>query len=133
MILHIHAHQILGSLTLIYSFRGIDILNILSSIVSKGVGAQLLKVGSKRRRTKAQIKAEKEAEEAKQSEVNKKIARISQLEAQIDSLQNQANQGKAAADLMSQFMNAGLVQQTSDHSFLVHGSHGDRSFKAFTK
>ena len=33
--------------------------------VTKGIGANMLKVGSKRRRTKAQVKADKEAAEPK--------------------------------------------------------------------
>ena len=46
-------------------------------------------------------------------------------------MENQVQNGKAASNLMSQFINAGLVQQTSDDSFIIHGSHGDRDFKAF--
>ena len=97
------------------------------------MGAQLLKAGSKRRRTKAQIKADKEAEAKQEAEAQARIARIAKLESDLNALETQANQGKAAADLMSQFINAGLVQQTSDDKFLVHGSHGDRSFQAFGK
>ena len=37
-------------------------------VVSKGVGAMMLKVGSKRRRTKRQIKAEKEEKERELAE-----------------------------------------------------------------
>ena len=37
-------------------------------VVSKGIGAQLLKVGSKRKRTKAQIRAEKEEKERLEAE-----------------------------------------------------------------
>jgi hypothetical protein len=99
--------------------------------VSKGVGAQMLKVGSKRRRTKAQIMAEKEEEEKQNAEQVIKLASVNQLEDRINQLENQVQNGKAASSLMSQFINAGLVQQTSDDSFIIHGSHGDRDFKAF--
>ena len=42
------------------------ILTIFSTIVSKGAGANMLKVGSKRRRTKNEIEVEKQEELRKQ-------------------------------------------------------------------
>ena len=31
---------------------------------------------------------------------------------------------------MSKFIDSGLVEQKGDGAFVVHGSHGDREFKA---
>ena len=56
--------------------------------MSKGVGAQMLKVGSKRRRTKAQIMAEKEEEEKQNAEQAVKLASVNQLEDRINQLEN---------------------------------------------
>ena len=42
----------------------------------------------------------------------------------------QQEQGKVAANLLSQCINAGLVSQTAEDAVVVHGSHGDRAFKA---
>ena len=91
----------------------------------------MLKVGSKRRRTKAQIKAEKEEEEKQNAEQAQKLASINNLENRINQLEDQVQNGKAATNLMSQFINAGLVHQTGDESFTLHGSHGDRDFTTF--
>ena len=41
--------------------------------------------------------------------------------------------GKIAADLMSQFIETGLVEQAEDGNFVVHGSHGDRKFSSKKK
>ena len=41
--------------------------------------------------------------------------------------------GKIAADLMSQFIETGLVEQAEDAEFVVHGSHGDRKFSSKKK
>ena len=69
--------------------------------MSKGVGAQMLKVGSKRRRTKAQIMAEKEEEEKQNAEQALKLASVNDLESRINQLENQVQNGKAASSLMS--------------------------------
>jgi len=44
------------------SANNFKILNIFQIIVSKGIGACMLKVGSKRRRTKNEIEEEKQME-----------------------------------------------------------------------
>ena len=50
------------------------------SIVSKGIGANMLKIGSKRRRTRAEIEEEKQAEELKQQQIAAKLAQVAALE-----------------------------------------------------
>ena len=46
-----------------------EILTIFSTIVSKGAGANMMKVGSKRRRTKHEIEEEKQEEIVKQQKL----------------------------------------------------------------
>ena len=50
------------------------------SIVSKGIGANMLKIGSKRRRTRAEIEEENQAEELKQQQIAAKLAQVAALE-----------------------------------------------------
>ena len=45
-------------------------------------------------------------------------------------MEREVAEKEAATNLLQQFMEAGLVQQSEDGSFVVHGSHGDREFKA---
>ena len=48
----------------------------------RGVGANLLKTGTKRRRTKAQIAEEKKQEEARLADIASKLAKLAELEAE---------------------------------------------------
>ena len=54
--------------------------NAVVTIVSKGVSANMLKVSSKRRRTQAQVKADKEAAEKKEADALEKQAEIVSLQ-----------------------------------------------------
>ena len=69
--------------------------------MTKGIGANMLKVGSKRRRTKAQVKADKEAAACKDEQDAIALAELAQLRARVQGLEHEANQGKAASSLLS--------------------------------
>ena len=86
----------------------------------------MMKITSKRRRTQAQIKADKEAAEQKEAEAQNKQLQILQLQQELHQLRQDHETGKVAANLMNQFIENGLVQHNGDDSFVVHGSHGDR-------
>jgi hypothetical protein len=49
------------------------VLTLISSLAQKGIGAQMLKAGQKRRRTKAEIKGEKELEAQKRMKIDEKL------------------------------------------------------------
>ena len=61
----------------------------------------MLKVGSKRRRTKRQIKAEKEQKERELAEQAHRLAEVDRFEARVQELENQLQTAKMASDLMS--------------------------------
>jgi len=48
-------------------------------------------------------------------------------------LQENAKTGELATDMMQQFMGAGLIEHQEGDEFIVHGSHGDKQFKASKK
>ena len=54
------------------------------STASKGVSANLLQAGSKRRRTKAQIEADKQAKQDEEQQTAAKLARIDALQEKVD-------------------------------------------------
>ena len=54
-----------------------------SKTVQKGVSANMLKIGSKRRRTKAQVKADKLEAELKEQDIQTKLARLAAAEEKL--------------------------------------------------
>jgi len=48
-------------------------------IVSKGISSHLMKISSKRRRTKQEIKEQKQAEEMKEAEIAAKMAEFENM------------------------------------------------------
>ena len=64
------------------------------------MSANLLQVGSKRRRTKQQIKDEKEAEKLKEQKIAAKLANYDVLQTKVKMMENDKENGDAAANLM---------------------------------
>ena len=58
-----------------------------SNIASKGISSNLMKASSVRRRTKAQIRADKAEEERKELETKTKLARFAEMEQQLAQVQ----------------------------------------------
>ena len=88
-------------------------------IASKGIGANLLKLGTKRRRTKAEIAEVKLEEEMKVEAEAAKTQRILELEHELQEMkQSQAN-NTAAAEILTDMMNKGHVKQNKDGSVSV--------------
>jgi hypothetical protein len=81
----------------------------------------------------AEIRADKEAKLKKEQDAAQKDIEIQALQQQIQQLQEANNTGALATEMMSQFIETGLVQQTGQDEFIVHGSHGDKSFSASKK
>ena len=77
--------------------------------VNKGISANMLKISSKRRRTLVQIKAEKEAAAQKERDTQEKLAQFEQMQAEMAQMRQDLETGKAAANLMSQFINKCMV------------------------
>ena len=80
----------------------------------------MLKVSSKRRRTLAQIKADKEAAAQREAEIEAKLAMVEQLQQQVLALQRENQTDKAAQDLLGQFIRDGAVEQTGGNEFMVN-------------
>ena len=99
-------------------------------IANKGISANLLQAGSKRRRTKQQIADEKAIQEQEELRKAAKLAQYDILEAKVREMENSKSQGEAAMNLMSQFMNDGVVQQDEDGTFLIHDASGTKRFRA---
>ena len=81
----------------------------------------------------AEARAEKEAKLKKEQDEAQKDIEIQALQQQVLQLQESHKTGQLATDMMSQFIENGLVQQTGEDQFIIHGSHGDKEFSASKK
>ena len=64
----------------------------------------MLKISSKRRRTLAQIKADKEAAAQKEAENEARIQQVHELQQRLMELEREHETGKIASNLMSQMI-----------------------------
>ena len=75
-----------------------------------GSGVHMLKSESKRRRTKKEIEEQKQSELERENEIRTKLARLEQVEAELQVANEQAQINKKAAVLVSYMINSGVVQ-----------------------
>ena len=88
----------------------------------------MMKAGSKRRRTKRQIEEEKQEELAKENEYRSKMARLDMVEQELLASQEQVRVNRQAADLVSDMINAGVIQQETESTFVVANSNQAQRF-----
>ena len=70
----------------------------------------MLQTGSKRRRTKQQIKDEKEAAILKEQQDAAKVAQYDVLQQKMQMMEQDKHTGDAAANLLQQFVETGFVR-----------------------
>ena len=101
----------------------------------------MLKSENKHRRTRREIEEAKQSELDKDNEYRSKIARLDMIEMQLAAAEEQAEIGKQqlvaaeqqaqtnrqAANLVSNMINAGVIQQEDENSFVV--AHGGSKTK----
>ena len=103
-------------------------LTLISSSVQHGVGANLMKDESKRRRTKKQIKSDEEAKLDEENATRAKIARVDQLEYQLAQAESQAGVNKDASVLLSDLISSGVLKQHAQNQFSAIGPKGEQHF-----
>jgi len=72
-----------------------------------GVGVNLLKIGSKRRRTQAEINQEKEEAVIKEQSIQDKMAQWDALQQRIQELESANANQSAAATILQEMINSG--------------------------
>ena len=75
----------------------IQILTIFQNIVQKGISANLMKVGSKRRRTKNEIEEQKQEEVLKQQKLEADLQELADLRARVQAAEDRAINNEGAA------------------------------------
>ena len=81
----------------------------------------MLKVGSKRRRTKREIEEENQKQLEKENEYRTKMARLDMVEQELLAAQQEAEQNQQAAQLITDMIQAGVVQQQEYNTIVVNG------------
>lgn len=89
--------------------RLIFILTSLFSSAQKGVAVNMLKAGSKRRRTKAQVRAEKEEAQLRDQEIQEKLARLAETEAKLEHFERMAFENEQAKAVVGELHAAGQI------------------------
>ena len=67
----------------------------------------------------------------KEQQIAAKLENYEVLQQKVQMMEQEAQSGKLATSLLSQLIHAGLIEQTAEDQFTVHGSQGDQQFKPF--
>ena len=84
-----------------------DDLTSFSLVVSKGQGANMLKIGVKRRRTKAEIEEQKQEEIRKEQKIVAELQELAGLRERVQQAEKIAIDNKGAATVLNQMINSG--------------------------
>ena len=79
----------------------------------------MLKIGSKRRRTRREIEEQKQSELERENDIRTKLARLDMVEQQLRRANEQNEINKKATRVMSDLINAGVVREEAENSFVV--------------
>ena len=102
------------------------------AVASKGISANLLKVGSKRRRTKAEIDVEKEEEETKDARARQKDEQLEMLSLRVRELEQANATNQAATEILRDLIARGEAVQNEDGSVqIVRDEHEDSLSEQF--
>ena len=107
-------------------FCSIDLLTTLLIVADKGNGAHLLKVGSKRRRTQAEMKEQYHMEQLEEMEARDKDAQIAEFQKQIQEMQQQMVQMETVAktnqysrDVVTKLVSQGVLEVKGDSEVVL--------------
>ena len=71
---------------------------------------------------------DKQAKLDREEEIQNKFARLEEMQRQLDQMEERAERNRGAAVLMSDLVNAGVVKQSAENSFVVQGPDGELKF-----
>ena len=79
----------------------------------------MLKVGSKRRRPAAEVKAERREHDKMEMDLQVKLAELKSFERNLKMKQNELKNGKEAMNIVNGLIEAGSLKQETDGSWTV--------------
>ena len=93
----------------------ISSLNVFC-IVSKGSGVNMLKVGTKRRRTKAEVARDSSVGMGDARILNEKLKRMKAMEEELEQVKATAQNNQAASEILTNMINQGKARLEEDGS-----------------
>ena len=106
----------------------VNLFVIVYPVETKGVGAMLLKVGSKRRRTKNEILGEHTLEEERLQEAKLKDEQFKAMEDKLEIVTSNAQTYQNAATILDGLLNSGQVKMDENGDVVVIGGNSSDSF-----
>ena len=102
---------------------------LIICIASKGSGAMLLKVGSKRRRTKNEILDEKFIEEQRGEEAKENAVKVLKLRDELDIAKKDNATFHQAAGMLEKLFASGQAKMGEDGQIVMVGNGGGEVFR----
>ena len=93
-------------------------------IESTGVGVNLLKVGSKRRRTKTEIESQKEEARIKEAAIDQKIQQFEEMQQQINQMQSHISEADQLRGFFQDMINKGKLVRDDNGNIDVPNQDG---------
>ena len=87
----------------------------------------MLKAGVKRRRTTQEINDQKEEEEIRQQSIEEKLARFEKLQQELNQARAEAENGKNATNILTEFINNGDLLQDQHGNVIAKPQINDQS------
>ena len=97
-----------------FAIINLSLLSLIIIAVQNGVAANMLKIGSKRRRPATEVKSERELTSKKEQELKQKMADLKSYENKLALQKNELRNGKEATAILNGLIKAGQIKQSKD-------------------
>ena len=110
-------------------FFVINAFFVLFCVASKGSGANLLKIGSKRRRTKNEIAGEKVMQQMDEEEAKENARKVRLLEDELDLAKKNVDTFQDAAQLLENLFQSGQAKMGGDGQVIILSQQEGDNFR----
>ena len=90
------------------------VAELTNFLVQNGAGFNMLKSGTKRRRTTKEVQFEREQSKMKTADFQQKMSQLKAFETQLQSKQKSLEHGEEACGILSGLIKSGQVKQNKD-------------------
>ena len=109
-----------------FAIINLSLLSLIIISVQNGVAANMLKIGSKRRRPATEVKSERELTSKKEQELKQKMADLKSYENKLALQKNELRNGKEAIAIMNGLLKAGQIKQSKDGTWAAVVPESDK-------